>query len=123
MITTKTFLQQHFQLAYYESNYIALSEHEPILAETYSLIHDIELYHSVLTQLIKDKKFENIVVDEIKEGNSFKYLTGSFENDFNLANKLKNEMRLKGFPNSFVIAFKNNIRIHIDEAIRLTKTR
>ena len=32
-------------------------------------------------------------------------------------------MRLKGFPNAFVIAFKNNIRIHIDEAIRLTKTR
>ena len=60
MITTKTFLQQHFQLAYYESNYIALSEHESILAETYSLIHDIELYHSVLTQLIKDKKFTYI---------------------------------------------------------------
>ena len=86
------------------------------------IIFKVQL-ESSLKQLIKDKKFENIVVDEIKEGNSFKYLTGSFENDFNLANKLKNEMRLKGFPNSFVIAFKNNIRIHIDEAIRLTKTR
>ena len=60
MITTKSFLQQHFELAYYEPSYIILSEYESVLEETYNLIHDIDLFHSVIKQLIKEEKFTYI---------------------------------------------------------------
>ena len=60
MITTKSFLQQHFELAYYEPSYIILSEYESVLEETFNLIHDIHVFQSVLLQLIKEDKFTYI---------------------------------------------------------------
>ena len=53
----------------------------------------------------------------------FKYLTGSFDNDFAEANRLKNELRTNGFPLSFVVAYENGIRMDIEKAKLESKKR
>ena len=71
MITTKSFLQQHFELAYYEPSYIILSEYESVLEETFNLIHDIDVFQSVMLQLIKetgDKVFGNLPIVNYRTG-------------------------------------------------------
>ena len=58
---------------------------------------------------------------EYKQDNLFKYTTGEFVNDFKGANALKNELRQKGFPNAFVVAFQNGERISLEKAIKLAE--
>lgn len=62
------------------------------------------------------KRFNGLEVEEIQEGKIYKYLTGSFENDFVEANKLKNELRSNGFPLAFVVAYENGVRMDLEKA-------
>jgi len=66
-------------------------------------------------------KFKGLEVFEYKQDNLFKYAVGDFENNFDEANKYKNELRHKGFTHAFVIAFQNGERIPIDKALKLIK--
>ncbi len=50
----------------------------------------------------------------------YKYTTGSLSS-FNAANKLKNQVRNKGYKDAFVVAFLNNQRINISKAKKLSK--
>ena len=50
----------------------------------------------------------------------FKYISGAF-GSFNQANEAKNHLRIKGFSDAFVVAFKNNERISLREAKKLSK--
>ncbi len=60
MNNNKPFLQQYFDLAHYEQEYIMLKECEPILEETFQLTHEIELFKAVITTIIKWKKIDFI---------------------------------------------------------------
>ncbi len=66
-------------------------------------------------------RFKGRAVMEYKQDNLFKYTTGEFVNDFKGANALKNELRQKGFPNAFVVAFQNGERISLEKAIKLAE--
>lgn len=66
-------------------------------------------------------RFKGRTVLEYKQDNLFKYTTGEFVNDFKGANTLKNELRQKGFPNAFVVAFQNGERISLEKAIKLAE--
>lgn len=52
-----------------------------------------------------------------QEGGLYKYTVG-YETDYNLANRLKNEVRKK-FPDAFVIAFLGDKKISISEALKI----
>lgn len=66
-------------------------------------------------------RFKGFEVMEYQQDGFFKYTTGQFENDFKAANAYKNELRLKGFPNAFVVAFQNGERINLEKAIKLAE--
>jgi N-acetylmuramoyl-L-alanine amidase len=66
-------------------------------------------------------RFKGRSVLEYKQDNLYKYTTGEFINDFKGANELKNELRQKGFPNAFVVAFQNGERISLEKAIKLAE--
>lgn len=66
-------------------------------------------------------RFKGLTIYEYKQDNLYKYTAGAFENDFNAANKYKNELREKGFSNAFVVAFQNGERISLEKAIKLAE--
>lgn len=66
-------------------------------------------------------RFKGFEVMEYQQDGFFKYTTGQFENDFKAANAYKNELRQKGFPNAFVVAFQNGERINLEKAIKLAE--
>jgi N-acetylmuramoyl-L-alanine amidase len=66
-------------------------------------------------------RFRGLSIWEYSQDGLYKYTSGIFENDFNSANEFKNQMREKGFPYAFVVAFQNGERISIDQAIKMTK--
>lgn len=69
------------------------------------------------------KRFNGLEVEEIQEGKIYKYVTGSFENDFVEANKLKNELRSNGFPLAFVVAYEEGVRMDLEKAKLESKKR
>jgi len=66
-------------------------------------------------------RFKGCEVMEYQQDGFFKYTIGQFENDFKAANAYKNELRQKGFPNAFVVAFQNGERINLEKAIKLAE--
>ena len=82
-------------------------------------LHEINIeLEEILKKLsLKSQKYTGIRIEEEKDGVIFKYITGSFENDFESANALKNEMRKKGFSAAFVFATENGVRIPLNQAI------
>jgi N-acetylmuramoyl-L-alanine amidase len=70
---------------------------------------------------LKSAKFKGLEVVEYKQDNLYKYTTGEFINDFDGANKYKNELRKKDFEHAFVVAFLNGERINLEKAIKLAK--
>jgi N-acetylmuramoyl-L-alanine amidase len=66
-------------------------------------------------------RFKGYEVMEYQQDGFYKYTTGQFENDFKGANAFKNELRQKGFPNAFVVAFQNGERINLEKAIKLAE--
>ena len=82
-----------------------------------SIIFKVQLETSDKKLSLNSKKFNGIKAEEEKEGAVYKYVSGNFENDFDSANSLKNEMRNKGFSNAFVYVLENGIRIPLDQGI------
>ncbi|MBI1835652.1 MAG: N-acetylmuramoyl-L-alanine amidase [Flavobacteriia bacterium] len=68
-----------------------------------------------------DARFKGFDVSEYQQNNLYKYTVGSFENNEAAANKLKNELREKGFQHAFVVAFLNGERINLEKAIKLAE--
>ncbi|MBU2020430.1 MAG: N-acetylmuramoyl-L-alanine amidase [Bacteroidetes bacterium] len=66
-------------------------------------------------------KFKGLPVQEYKQDGLFKYTVGSFDSDFEAANKYKAEMRNSGYQHAFVVAFLDGERIDIQKGINLAK--
>ncbi|MBX3164979.1 MAG: N-acetylmuramoyl-L-alanine amidase [Bacteroidetes bacterium] len=70
---------------------------------------------------LKEDRFSAVIdVDFYKVANLLKYTSGMFDN-VQAAVEHKNFLKQKGFPESFVIAFKNGQRIDLAEAKRLAE--
>lgn len=66
-------------------------------------------------------RFKGLEVLEYQQDGFYKYTNGQFDNDYKAANAHKNELRQKGFPNAFVVAFQNGERINLEKAIKLAE--
>ena len=60
-------------------------------------------------------------VEEEFDVQIYKYFTGAYNDDFNSANALKNDLRKKGFPNAFVFATENGERIPLEQGLSKQK--
>lgn len=67
------------------------------------------------------KKFKGYTIFEYEQNGLYKYTIGSYENDFATANKMKQNLREKGFEHAFVVAFLNGERINLQKAINLAE--
>lgn len=86
-----------------------------------AVIFRVQIETSETKIALTSSRFKGREVMEYKQDNLFKYTTGEFINDFKGANALKNELRQKGFPNAFVVAFQNGERISLEKAIKLAE--
>ncbi len=88
-----------------------------------TIIFKVQIETSDKKLSLNAKKYSGLDVVEVTEGKIYKYLTGSYENDFDEANRLKNELRANGFPNAFVVSYEDGERINIDKGIKLGKKK
>ncbi|MEX1003399.1 MAG: N-acetylmuramoyl-L-alanine amidase [Crocinitomicaceae bacterium] len=66
----------------------------------------------------KSDRFQSMPVWQYESGGLHKYTVGLFT-EIEPANRLKKELREKGFEHAFVVAFLANERIDLDKAIKL----
>lgn len=72
---------------------------------------------------LSDPRFRGLDVSEYQQEGLYKYTVGSFENDIKSASDLRKSLSAKGYTTSFVVAFKNNERMKITEAIEEVRKR
>lgn len=70
---------------------------------------------------LTDSKFKGNTVYEYQQGGLYKYTVGTYVNDFDKANAMKQELRNQGFEHAFVVGFLNGERIDLQKAINLAK--
>ncbi len=70
---------------------------------------------------LTDKKFKGYSVYEYLHGGLYKYTFGTFENNVAGATDYQRELREKGYPHAFVVAFLNGERINLQKAIILAE--
>jgi N-acetylmuramoyl-L-alanine amidase len=85
------------------------------------VVFRVQLETSTTKIPLPSERFKGLTIFEYVQDNLFKYTSGTFENDFEGASRHKNEMREKGFPHAFVVAFQNGERINLEKAIKLAK--
>lgn len=81
---------------------------------TGNIVFKVQLVSSPKQLPDNEKRFTGIEVEYYKEKGVYKYTTGEFS-DFNEANKKRKELSVK-FHDAFVVAFRNGVRIDINEA-------
>ncbi len=87
------------------------------------VIFKVQFASSDVELNLKDQKFASIKnASFYKLNNVFKYTSGSF-NQISEASAHQNELRQNGFKDCFVVAFKNNTRIDINEAKKLSEQK
>jgi N-acetylmuramoyl-L-alanine amidase len=70
---------------------------------------------------IKPSNFKGVSgVDEYVSGNMYKYTIGQ-TGTFDEAKELQEQLREKGFNGSFIVAFRNGLRMNLQEAIEASK--
>jgi N-acetylmuramoyl-L-alanine amidase len=89
--------------------------------DTQEVVFRVQIETSEKPYDLSDARFKDLSVYEYKQDNLFKYTSGLFINDFDAANKHKNELKSIGFNHAFVVAFCNGERINLEKAIKLAK--
>jgi N-acetylmuramoyl-L-alanine amidase len=85
------------------------------------IVFKVQIETSETKIALTSPRFKKYAVAEYRQDNLYKYTVGEYINDFQAANKYKNELRQKDFPNAFVVAFKNGERINLEKAIKLAE--
>ena len=75
-----------------------------------------------LESMLENELFQELEAEELIINQTFKYFVGSFENKDDV-NKMKDEMKLRGFPGAFVTAFCEGKQISTKEALSLQKNK
>ncbi|MGQ9846143.1 MAG: M15 family metallopeptidase [Bacteroidales bacterium] len=78
----------------------------------------IQIFASVNKYSVKDPKFKKLNVQYYKQDNFYKYTTGHFIS-LETAMQYLEQIKDYGFNDAFVVAFNNNERISIKDAIEL----
>lgn len=89
--------------------------------EDNSVVFRVQVETSTTRISAGSSRFKGLPVFEYRQDDLYKYTIGTFENDFNAANRYKNELREQGFANAFVVAFQNGERISLEKAIKLAQ--
>jgi N-acetylmuramoyl-L-alanine amidase len=93
----------------------------PIVEKSDNVIFRVQVETSSTKIPTTSPKFKGFKVYEYQQDNLYKYTIGEFENDYNSANKLKNDLRENGFPHAFIVVFQGNERINLEKGIKLAK--
>lgn len=94
-------------------------QNENLSDESSNIVFRVQIATSSAALKLSDSRFKGNQVWEYEDGGLYKYTTARTLNDVNLAKEHQTEMREKGFEHAFVIAFNDNKRIPIAEAIKL----
>lgn len=85
------------------------------------VIYRVQISTSAKNIATTSSIFKGLPIFVYQQGGLYKYTSGEFINDFEQANEYKNKMRDEGFENAFVVAFYNNERIDLTEALKHSK--
>jgi N-acetylmuramoyl-L-alanine amidase len=108
----KTIVEQPQETNYANSNAVT----ETVKADENEIIYRVQVYNSPERVSLKSSRFRGRTdVWEYNVNNSWKYTVGNCEKQEE-AIKLQSEMKKLGFSDAFVVAFKNNNRISLQEA-------
>ncbi len=80
------------------------------------VIYKVQLTSSSARIPLNSEKFKGLTVKEYLNNDSYKYTTGE-ENDYRKILEIQKEVKQLGFNDAFIIAFKNNKRISLKEAL------
>ena len=71
-------------------------------------------------RIVGDNRWENIgyLVEMIEENNLYKYLVGDFKS-LDQAERVRTKLQVKGFSDSFLVAYQGGKRIPLREAVKL----
>lgn len=84
------------------------------------IIFKVQIAASTKELDIKPYNFKGLTeISKVKEGGLFKYFYGC-TSDYDETTKLIEEVKLKGYSNSFVVAFKDDKKISLSEALKTT---
>jgi len=106
------------ELQPYEQNTIEQNTTEDI---TGKVVFRVQIQASSKRIPTSSQEFRNLFIYEYQQDGLYKYATGNFINDYQGANKLKEELRSSRFEYAFVIAFFNGERISLEKAIKLAE--
>jgi len=101
-------------------NLTVVNNEEPVDLSD-EVIFRVQIETSASSIPLTDSKFKGQTVFEYKQDGLYKYTVGSFMNDYQEANSLKNKMRTTGFKHAFVVGFLNGDRINLQKAINLAE--
>jgi N-acetylmuramoyl-L-alanine amidase len=108
----KSIVEQPQETNYANSNAVT----ETVKADENEIIYRVQVYNSPERVSLKSSRFRGRTdVWEYNVNNSWKYTVGNCEKQEE-AIKLQSEMKKLGFSDAFVVAFKNNNRISLQEA-------
>ncbi len=89
--------------------------------EEKGIIFRVQVASSEKKLALDDEKFKNLYdMYEYWITGQYRYTSGSFKEP-EQATQLQNQLRKKGFPDAFVVAFKNGKRISYNDAIKMMK--
>lgn len=90
--------------------------------EQLPILFYVQLAASSKPQATNDPRWQKLgyVIEVVKENTLYKYRARNFK-DLNAAQKAKEDLQSRGFPDAFVVAYKGKKRISLSQAIQETK--
>ena len=96
---------------------VSVTKKAPINKDTTSVVYKVQLSASVKKVELKPSNFNGLKDISIESGvNLYKYMYGE-TTDYNEAKKLLQEAKSKGYSSAYLIAFKNGIKISVQDAL------
>lgn len=96
------------------------SSGQDIVLPKNDVIYKIQIAASSKALETKPYNFKGLNdISRVNEGSLYKYFYGS-TSDYNETKKLMQEVKLKGYSNSFIVAFKDDKKISLAEALKTT---
>lgn len=68
-----------------------------------------------------DSRFKGYKVEEYIQDDLYKYTIGQYVNDFQKAKEEREKLKEEGFEHAFIVAFRNEERISITDALKLKR--
>lgn len=98
-----------------------IEKEKPVKVKVNELIFRVQFTTSPKDLSVNNKRFKGLQdVWRYKHSGLYKFTVGNYQT-FKQANRLKNQMRKKGYKDAFVVAFLNDGRISISKAKKLSK--